>query len=283
MRVRDAHSSHVCLHSAFGALILSHSTSRHVRVERRPSEEKRKERMEERSGPVKSGESRAARVPWREVQAEPRVASRCTSTGSQKKRTSTADAPDGGCGGTGLASDDAAPRWEQRRGPSRRGEVVRRASLEPQQGVVTQTTRTAGIQGGDSWCDETCVLDFDEDSVEEGEFIEEGEEENWWAKGGVGPANALSKSFQRPRQVQPAVKKISDGSQIGRRKAEERLPSLTAGEDSVGVCRVSVAVEGTEDLGTTGGGCYEFAEEGRQSWAEGIGGQFGTPATANVI
>ncbi|KAJ1173388.1 hypothetical protein NDU88_005224 [Pleurodeles waltl] len=62
-----------------------------------------------RSGPVKPGESRAARVPWREVQAEPRAAGRCTSTGGQKKRTSAADAPDGGCGATGLAPGAAAP------------------------------------------------------------------------------------------------------------------------------------------------------------------------------
>ncbi|KAJ1123273.1 hypothetical protein NDU88_001746 [Pleurodeles waltl] len=149
-------------------------------------------------GPVKSGESRAARVPWHEVQAEPRVAGWCTSTGGQKKRTSTADAPDGGWGGTGLAPGDAAPCWEQRLGPSRRGEVVRRVGLEPQQGGVKQTNRIVGIQGGDSWPDETCVLDFDEDSVEEGELIEEREEEDWWAQGGAGPANALSKSFQRP-------------------------------------------------------------------------------------
>ncbi|KAJ1097754.1 hypothetical protein NDU88_002871 [Pleurodeles waltl] len=199
----------------------------------------------EGSGPAKSGESRVARVPWREVQAEPRAAGQCTSTGGQKKRTLTADAPDGGSGGTGVAT----PRWEQRPGPSRRGEFVRSAGLEPQQGGIKQTTRIAGIQGGDSWRDETCVLDFDEDSVEKGELIEEREEEDWWAQGGAGPANVLSKSFQRPRQVLSAVKKVLDGSQIGRRKAEERPPSLTAGEDSAGVRRVSVAVEATEDLG----------------------------------
>ncbi|KAJ1191639.1 hypothetical protein NDU88_000955 [Pleurodeles waltl] len=202
----------------------------------------------EGSGPVKSDESRAARVPWREVQAEPTAASRCTSTGVQKKRTLTADATDGGSGGTGVAPGDATPRWEQRPGPSRHGEFVRSAGLDPQQGSVRQTTRIAGSQGADSWREETCVLDFDEDSVEEGLLIEEREEEDWWAQGGAGPANALSKLFQRPRQVLSAVKKVPDGSQIGRWKAEKRPPSLTAGEGSAGVRRVSVAVEATEDL-----------------------------------
>ncbi|KAJ1173863.1 hypothetical protein NDU88_005688 [Pleurodeles waltl] len=40
-------------------------------------------------------------------------------------------------------------------------------------------------------------------------------------------------------------RKASDGSQLGRRKAEERPPSLTAGEESAGVRRVSVVVEAT--------------------------------------
>ncbi|KAJ1186335.1 hypothetical protein NDU88_003117 [Pleurodeles waltl] len=205
----------------------------------------------ERSGPVKRGESGAARIPWLEVQAEPSVAGRCTSTGGQKKRTLTADAPEGGCGSMGIDPGDDAPLWEQRLGPSRlpRGEVVRCAGVEPQQEFYPQGTRAAAIQGGDPWCDETCVLEFDKGSVEEGELVEEGEEEDWWAQGGAGPANALSQSFQRPRQVQLAFRKALDGSQMGRRKAEERPPSLTAGEESAGVRRVSVVVEATEDLG----------------------------------
>ncbi|KAJ1191352.1 hypothetical protein NDU88_000668 [Pleurodeles waltl] len=87
-------------------------------------------------------------------------------------------------------------------------------------------------------------------SVEEGELVDDGEEEDWWAQCGAGPANALSKSLQRYRKVQPAVEKAVDGAHIGRRKAQERPPSLTAGEESAGVRRVSVAVEASGDLGT---------------------------------
>ncbi|KAJ1097532.1 hypothetical protein NDU88_002650 [Pleurodeles waltl] len=45
------------------------------------------------------------------------------------------------------------------------------------------------------------------------------------------------------------VQKVLSGSQIGRWKADERPPSLSAGEDSAGVRRVSVAVEAKEDVG----------------------------------
>ncbi|KAJ1176410.1 hypothetical protein NDU88_001691 [Pleurodeles waltl] len=201
------------------------------------------------TGPVKSGEPRAARVPWREVQAEPTAASRCASTEGRRKLTLTADASDGGSGGAGIAPGGATPRCEQRPGPSRHGEFGRGEGLKPQQGSSRQTTRSVGGQRTDSWLQEACVLDFEEDSLEEGELIEEREEDDWWAQGGAGPANALSKSFQRPRQVISVVKKVPNGSQIGRRKAEERPPSLSAGEDSAGVRRVSVAVEAKEEVG----------------------------------
>ncbi|KAJ1179511.1 hypothetical protein NDU88_004745 [Pleurodeles waltl] len=199
----------------------------------------------------KPGEPGAARIPWSEAQAEPSAAGRCTSTSGRKRRSSTADAPEQGCGSTGIAPGDTAPLWEQRPGPSRlsRGETVRHAGLESQLEFYARGTRAVAEQGGGPWCDEACVLDFDEDCVEEGELVEGREEEDWWAQGGAGPAIALSQSFQRARPVQPACGKALDGSRMGRRKAEERPPSLTAGEESASVRRVSVAVEATEELG----------------------------------
>ncbi|KAJ1124300.1 hypothetical protein NDU88_002761 [Pleurodeles waltl] len=71
----------------------------------------------------------------------------------------------------GFAPDGAAISWEQRPGPSRlqRGEAVRSAGVEPTGEWYPQRTRSAVVQGGDLWCEEECVLDFDEGSVEEGE------------------------------------------------------------------------------------------------------------------
>ncbi|KAJ1165431.1 hypothetical protein NDU88_005859, partial [Pleurodeles waltl] len=157
----------------------------------------------------------------------------------------------GGVGSKGSVPDDAATLWEQHPGPLRlqRGKARRHAGGEPTCELHLQRTRVAVIQGGDPWCEEECVLDFDEDSVEEGELVDDREEEDWWAQGGAGPANALSQSFQRSRKVQPAVGKAVDGAHVGRRKAQERPPSLTAGEENASVHRVSVAVEATGDLG----------------------------------
>ncbi|KAJ1125995.1 hypothetical protein NDU88_004408 [Pleurodeles waltl] len=89
------------------------------------------------------------------------------STSGRKKRSSTADAPEGGCGSTGIAPGNAAPLWEQRPGPSRlsRGEV---AGVESQQEFDSRGTWAAAVQGGGPWCEEACVLDFDEDSVKKG-------------------------------------------------------------------------------------------------------------------
>ncbi|KAJ1162292.1 hypothetical protein NDU88_002760 [Pleurodeles waltl] len=177
----------------------------------------------ERSGLVKPGEPVPARIPWHEDQAEPSAAGRCTSTGGQKKRILTADAHEGWCGSTGLNPDADATLWEQRPGSSRLqlGEAVRRAGVEPTREFYPQGTRAAVVQGGDPGCEEASVLDFDEGSVEEGELVDEGEEEDWWAQGGAGPASALSHSFQSARQVQLAFGRTLDGAHIGRRKAQE--------------------------------------------------------------
>ncbi|KAJ1150125.1 hypothetical protein NDU88_002923 [Pleurodeles waltl] len=144
-------------------------------------------------------------------------------------------------GGLGYCSEAA--------GRLQRSKARRHVGVEPTRELHPQGTRAAVIQGGDQWCEEACLLDFDEGSVEEGELVDEGEEEDWWAQGGAGPTNALSQSFQRSLQVQPAVGKALDGAHVGRRKAQERPPSFTAGEESSVVRRVSVAVEATGDLG----------------------------------
>ncbi|KAJ1129020.1 hypothetical protein NDU88_007391 [Pleurodeles waltl] len=71
-----------------------------------------------------------------------------------------------------------------------------------------------------------------------------------WGGLGVGPANVLSQSFQGARHVQPgSVGRALDGAQMVRRKAQERPPSLTAGEEGTCVNMVSVAVEANKDVG----------------------------------
>ncbi|KAJ1124301.1 hypothetical protein NDU88_002762 [Pleurodeles waltl] len=59
----------------------------------------------------------------------------------------------------------------------------------------------------------------------------------------------MSQSFQSARQVKPAFGRVLDRAHIGRRKAQERPPSLTAGEEGAGVHWVSVVVEATGDVG----------------------------------
>ncbi|KAJ1139578.1 hypothetical protein NDU88_005947 [Pleurodeles waltl] len=194
--------------------------------------------VSDRSSILQPGEPRVAQIPWREEQAEPSAAGRCASTGGQRKR---ADASEGWCGSAGFVPNDATILWEQRPGPSKfqRGKDRRHAGGEPKGELLLQGTRAAVLQGGDLWREEECVLDFDEGSVEEGELVDDREEEDWWAQGGSGPANALSQSLQRSRKVQPAVERVVDGAHIDRRKAQERPPSLTAGEESgraQGIC-----------------------------------------------
>ncbi|KAJ1129381.1 hypothetical protein NDU88_007752 [Pleurodeles waltl] len=134
------------------------------------------------------GEHRAALIPWREEQVEPRAAGRSSSTGGQAKRTLAADAPDGRCGGMGFAPAGAgtATSGEQHPGPSglRWGPVVRLADVELRGEWQQKGAQTAEGQREDLWCEEECVLDFEERSFEEGELVDEGEEKGWWAHGG---------------------------------------------------------------------------------------------------
>ncbi|KAJ1112644.1 hypothetical protein NDU88_000905 [Pleurodeles waltl] len=101
--------------------------------------------------------------------------------------------------------------------------------------------------GNDPWCVDH-VLDYDETSLEEGELVDDGTKESWWEQGGVGPANALSQSLQATQdQTRPRVQ-VSDEGHGGRRKAQERPPSLPAREEA-SVTMVSVAVEASEPKG----------------------------------
>ncbi|KAJ1162428.1 hypothetical protein NDU88_002896 [Pleurodeles waltl] len=101
----------------------------------------------------------------------------------------------------------------------------------------------------DPWCEEECVLDFGNGSIEEGELVDDREEEDWWAQGGAGPANMLSQSFQKSSTMQPVARKAVDGARVGGRKVQERPPSLKPGEEQAGVGRVSVAVEASGGSG----------------------------------
>ncbi|KAJ1164879.1 hypothetical protein NDU88_005312 [Pleurodeles waltl] len=224
---------------------------------------------------MQPGEPGAAQLPWREEQAEPSAAGRCASTGGRRTRAVAADAPEVWCGGAGFAPGDAATLREKRPGLSyvQYGKDRRQAGRELKGALLPQDTR-AGLQGGELWREEEWVLDFEEESLEEGELVDDREEEDWWAKGGAGHANALPKSLQKFRRVQPAVEKVVEGAHIGRRKAQGRPPSLTAGEQHTGVSKVSVAVE-TGGAGCWGGaigqGCLCGGCGGRYRWGSGAG------------
>ncbi|KAJ1119098.1 hypothetical protein NDU88_007284 [Pleurodeles waltl] len=187
-------------------------------------------------------------------------------------RALAADAPEVWCGGAGFAPGGAATLGEQRLGLSyvQHGKDRRQRGREPKGALLPQDSR-AGLQGlhENEW-----ELDFEEESFEEGNLVDDREEEDWWAQGGAGPANALSKSLQKSRRVQPAVEKVVEGAHIGRRKAQGRPPSLTAGEQRSRVSKVSVAVE-TGGAGCGGGaigqGCLCGVCGGRYRWCSGAG------------
>ncbi|KAJ1082311.1 hypothetical protein NDU88_002479 [Pleurodeles waltl] len=123
---------------------------------------------EESCGWVEPGELRAALIPWREEQAEPRAAGWSSSTGGQAKRTLAADAPERRCGGMGFAPAGAASSGEQRPGPSgmRGGPAARLADVELRGEWQQKRDQAEGVQRGDLWCEEECVLDFEERSFE---------------------------------------------------------------------------------------------------------------------
>ncbi|KAJ1213750.1 hypothetical protein NDU88_001381 [Pleurodeles waltl] len=64
--------------------------------------------------------------------------------------------------------------------------------------------------------------------LEEGELVDDGAEGSWWEQGGVGPANALSQSLQATQDQTRARVRVCEEGHSGRRKAQERPPSLPA-------------------------------------------------------
>ncbi|KAJ1107076.1 hypothetical protein NDU88_004473 [Pleurodeles waltl] len=120
----------------------------------------------ERSVGVQPGEPGAAQLPWREEQAEPSTASRCTSTVGRRKKEWAADAPEVWCGGAGFAPGGAAILGEQHPGPSsvQHGKDRRQRGEEPRGAWLPQDTGV-GFQGlqAEEW-----ELDFEEESLEEG-------------------------------------------------------------------------------------------------------------------
>ncbi|KAJ1144005.1 hypothetical protein NDU88_010307 [Pleurodeles waltl] len=203
-----------------------------------------------RRGREVPGEHPVARPPWQEEQAEPRAAGRSSSPGLPAWRHLAADAPKERCGGRGFAPANAAASWEQRPGPSGVQPVVTmRRAVRTTAGELPLRAQEVLSHGNDLWREDECVLDYEETSLEEGELVDDGDEEIWWEQGGVGLANALSQSLQGV-QVQPiSCGKALEGVQMVRRKAQERPPSLPAGEEGASVTMVSVSVEATDARG----------------------------------
>ncbi|KAJ1131245.1 hypothetical protein NDU88_009584 [Pleurodeles waltl] len=174
------------------------------------------------------GEHRAARLPWSEGQAEPRAAGRSPSTGWLLESRVAADTPGKRCGGRGRAPAGAPASWERHPGPAGvQGGVRKNSTVKTARVEGPRPAQEVWEHGSDTWCVDN-VLDYDETSLEEGELVDDGTEESWWEQGGVGPANALPKSLQDTRdQTRPRVW-VSEEGQCGRRKAQERPPSLPA-------------------------------------------------------
>ncbi|KAJ1082226.1 hypothetical protein NDU88_002394 [Pleurodeles waltl] len=103
---------------------------------------------------------------------EPRAAGQSSSAGRQAKRTLAADVPEVWCGGMGFAPAGAS--GEQRPGPSgmRGGPAVRLVDVELRVEWQQKRAQAAEVPREDLWCEEECVLDFEERSFEEGELVD---------------------------------------------------------------------------------------------------------------
>ncbi|KAJ1119926.1 hypothetical protein NDU88_008109 [Pleurodeles waltl] len=202
----------------------------------------------ERGGQVEPGERGAARAPWHEGQAEPRAAGRSASPGGTTLRRLAADTFGERCGGRGFAPAGAPASRERRSGPL---EVTVRApkrhAVRMTAGASLRWAQEEQDSGSALGCEDD-MLDYEEASIEEGELVDDGEENNWWEQGRMGPANALSKSLQDQQDHSRARVQQQEDGQRRRRKAQERPPSLPAGEDA-SVTMVSVAVEAIEAKG----------------------------------
>ncbi|KAJ1174519.1 hypothetical protein NDU88_006340 [Pleurodeles waltl] len=121
----------------------------------------------------------------------------------------------------GFAPAGVAVPGEQSPGPSgiQRGLCAQYAEAALRGEWRQQGSSVALLQVLDTFGDKECELDFEERSTEEGELLEEGEEEEWWAdtRGGGVAANFVAELFQGARQVHPR----SAGLAVGRNPAGE--------------------------------------------------------------
>ncbi|KAJ1099458.1 hypothetical protein NDU88_004559 [Pleurodeles waltl] len=145
------------------------------------------------------GEQDAARVRWEEEKAGPWVASRMASPGWSRRCLGAADAYDGRSGGEGWAPPVAAARGERRPGSSRRR--------------TTDRGKYSGCERcGDSGVSAVGREEGSDESLEEGELINSGSEDEWWKRGGRGTSNPVHQSLQVQRS----------GTRQGERRRERR-------------------------------------------------------------
>ncbi|KAJ1194013.1 hypothetical protein NDU88_003308 [Pleurodeles waltl] len=165
------------------------------------------------------GEQRAALVPWEEVKASPRAASRMASTGRCGRRRRVADTSSRLCGGLGHAPPNATAWEEQRLGPRRR------------RGTERVSAGCACCHGKGEWGvrkGSDVEERMSEVSLEEGELRNSGSENEWWEQQGQGVSNPVRQSLQVSQ-----VGRRSSASQerLGgeQRKVQERPPLLSPG------------------------------------------------------
>ncbi|KAJ1092336.1 hypothetical protein NDU88_005447 [Pleurodeles waltl] len=97
----------------------------------------------------------------------------------------------------GFAPAGATASGEQHPGPSgmHGGPIAWLADMELRGEWQQKGAQAAERQREDLWCEEDCVLDFEEHSFEEGELVDEGKEEGWWVHRGRFESGARSCSF----------------------------------------------------------------------------------------
>ncbi|KAJ1132054.1 hypothetical protein NDU88_010384 [Pleurodeles waltl] len=87
----------------------------------------------------------------------------------------------------GFAAAGATASWEQHPGPSGVHRVVRtRRTAGDKMGEWQQRAQAALGHGDDLWCEDECILDYEEGSLEEVELVDDGDEDIWWEQGGIG-------------------------------------------------------------------------------------------------
>ncbi|KAJ1129021.1 hypothetical protein NDU88_007392 [Pleurodeles waltl] len=208
------------------------------------------------------GEQVAAREPWREEKAEPGAACQIASAGVRRRRRKAADASAGWCGDMGFVPACAAAQGEQRPGPS----GTQRARVFFSDGCALCGGLDREVEPDQEvWRAEVS----ERSSVEEGELVEDGDEQEWWECGMNG--GSLMMSFSRCRVESSSRCGLLDGGELdfGRksgwlRSGGKRLTSLMvsvateAREDTVRLLKgvyvqdAGVATEGEEGKGSSG-------------------------------